>query len=300
MTTDELTPGRNLSFIVSTLGRISHLRRLLNSLNGQIQSGDNLIVVAQDHVDSVESLCAEFPDLPLRVVESRRGLSLGRNTGALLLEDTDSVLQFPNDSSYFPDNTISRLRVAVSIPDFRAGCMTVLDEHGPKFILPPPGTPLDRVSVWRALEAGLVVSHSCFEALGGFDTQMGSGAPTPWQSGEGTDFLLRALRRWPVLQNTFLWLPSDISIFGVSEGYGLNIRERRRKIRAYGRGLGWVARSHHYPLNWKLKRLAGGAIIGLRRPSEYKLLDGFWAFGGRLEGMCGKVLGAASSFAVTR
>ena len=77
--------------------------------------------------------------------------------------------------------------------------------------------------------------------------------------------MLRALKEWPEIASQFIWMPRDIAVGGVPQGHGLSTGERRRKLRAYGRGLGLLARRHRYPVAWKVKRLIGGAAVGLLR-----------------------------------
>lgn len=289
-----------LALVVTTLGRVELLDRLMSSLRGQLVEGDAVVVVAQGNLAAVRRLATSYADLPIVVTTSDRGAALGRNVGVGLLPDGEYVLQFPNDSTWFPSGLLALIRSTVGCAEFRIGGMTVFDDIGPKYLLPARGTPLDRVNVWRVIEVGLLIRRADFEDLNGFDASIGSGAPTPWQSGEVTDLLLRALDRWPELGRQFAWLPPYVAVGGVREGFGLSKHERRNKLRAYGRGLGLLARRHHYPVAWKLKRLLGGAAVGLLRPREYRPLDGLWAFAGRLEGMLGTTIGGSTQHAVSR
>ena len=288
-----------LGLVVATLGRIDPLDRLLASLRSQISPVDSIVVVAQGNHAAVHELAGRHGDLPILLGESERGAAHGRNLGVRLLPATASVLLFPNDSTWFPPCTLDAIRSAIDDGTRMAG-LTVFDDGGPKTILPPPGSALNRLNVWRVMEVGLVVRRTDFEDLAGFDPLIGSGAPTPWQSGEVTDLLLRAMDRWPGLAREFAWLPRRVAVGGVREGQDLSDAERRRKVRAYGRGLGMIARRYRYPLGWRLARLLGGAGIGLLRRPDYELLDGLWAFTGRLEGMLGRTIGAEDDAAVTR
>ena len=146
---------------------------------------------------------------------------------------------------------------------------------------------------------GLLIRRSVFEELGGFDPDLGTGAPTPWQAGEATDLLLRLVERRPELATAFDWLPPGVSVGGISDASGLSSQERRRKLRAYGRGLGRVVVRHRYPLWWRLAFLFGGLAFGLRNRSTNTVADGWWVFVGRAEGMAGRTLGGPTT-AVTR
>lgn len=278
-----------LAFVITTLGRVAPLGRLLDTLAPQLAAGDQVVVVAQDHIAEVQQLVAERQPVgagTLAVVTSDRGAARGRNVGVEHVEG-DPVLQFPNDTSEAPEGFVAALRGLA--PRLGVGAITFRDEHGPKFVLPAPGTPLDRWNVWNVMEAGVLVRRSVFLQAGGFDPDIGSGAATPWQAGEVTDFLLRAMDRG--LTGDFVWAPADIAITGVGEATGLSPAEHRRKVRAYSRGTSRILGRWSYPLWWRLAFIAAGLLIGVRHDATHRPEDGWWAFLGRLEGFLGRVLG---------
>ncbi|MGO4105222.1 glycosyltransferase family 2 protein [Leifsonia sp. YAF41] len=286
--------------MVSTLGRVASLQKLLASLETQMTANDRLIVVAQRNIAEVQQLVAEYasPTFVIAVTRSDLGASRGRNVGVdQLPPGTDFLLSFPNDTTTFPDGSLKRLRALPN--DFQAGALTVVDENGPKFALPPTGTPLDRWNVWSVIEMGLLVRRGLFDALGGFDADIGTGAATPWQAGEATDFLLKLTQTDAA--RGFAWQPADLRIGGVGDSHGLRRDERRRKLRGYGRGLGRLVTRWRYPLWWRFAFLFGGLLFGLRNRETNAPLDGWWVFLGRLEGMMGRTLGRSQPFkAVTR
>src|SRR5688572_12329550 len=50
----------NLGLVVSTLGRVEPLGRLLQSLSAQVRPDDRVVLVAQDNVSEVERLAGRF------------------------------------------------------------------------------------------------------------------------------------------------------------------------------------------------------------------------------------------------
>lgn len=279
-----------LGLVVATLGRVDSLRRLFDSLRGRLTADDRLIVVTQGDRVAVERLAAEFRDdsFPIVIVGSTPGAAIARNTGvAALPPDINYLLNFPNDTTWYPAGTVERLR---SLPDdFSIGALTVVDEHGPKFTLPDAGAPLDRWNVWSAIEMGILVRRYAFEAVGGFDPSIGTGAATPWQAGEATDLLLKM--RSAGMVDEFAWQPAAVSVGGIADAHGLSRAERRHKLRAYGRGLGRLVAHWHYPLWWRFAFTAGGLAFGIRHCSTNEVADGWWVFLGRLEGALGHTLG---------
>lgn len=282
----------DLGLVVATLGRLEPLRRLLDSLEGQLEGDDRIVIVAQRNLEEVAALVAAHP-LAERVVvtTSQRGAARGRNAGVAALPKGERVLGFPNDTTWYPAGSIAALHAAVDPQRFDVGAIAVVDEHGPKFELPARGTPLDRWNVWSVIEMGLVLRRSLFDRIGGFDADLGTGAPTPWQAGEATDLLLRLISREPEVATAFRWLPAEASVGGVADAHGLGPAARRRKLRAYGRGLGRVVTRWRYPLWWRFAFVVGGLLFGVRHGGDYSAIDGWWVFLGRLEGCLGRTLG---------
>lgn len=281
-----------LAFVVSTLGRIDALRLLFSSLESQLAPEDRLVVVAQDKKFEISSLLTEFSfsTTQVKLVESGRGASLGRNTGVDALDDDfDYFVFFPNDTSYYPSGMLDLFRNEVG--NAPTGAVTVIDELGPKFVLPSRDTRLDKLTVWKVIEPGYWILKSLFVELGGFDSDIGTGASTPWQAGEVGDLLLRYLEYNPTAP--FAWGSSDLFVSGVSHASGLTSSQRRRKQRAYGRGFGFLATRWNYPLWFKAAIIVHGLLGGFTFKGKHPF-DGPWIALGRWEGLRGKILGKAS------
>ncbi|MBB3156743.1 hypothetical protein FHS07_000427 [Microbacterium proteolyticum] len=289
-------------FVVTTLGRLTALERLLGSVADQLGPRDRLIIVAQENADAVRDLVTTAGHADrVSVLTSARGASLGRNTGidALSSADDDSLVMFPNDTTWFPEGAIEKIRRALG--DAPAGAVTVETEIGPRFSLPAPGTPLDASTVWQVIEMSLVIRLDILRRVGGFDVEIGTGAASPWQAGEVTDLLMRTLDGEPSIGTDFVWTDAaDVTVGGIAETAGLDPRERRWKLRAYGRGVGRVLALHPFPWWHRWGFVAAGLLVGVRRGGEYGLADGPAALLGRLEGVLGRTFGGSRATAVRR
>ncbi|WP_152659420.1 glycosyltransferase family 2 protein [Demequina salsinemoris] len=286
-----------MGIVVSTLGRLVPLGRLLDSLSDQVRDGDRIVIVAQGGSERLVELVRRYErrGLPVFTVESARGVSLGRNTGARALADSVDVLHFPNDTSWYADGLVNHIRAAVDSSELAA--LTPMGGEKPRACLPEPGIPLNRYNAWDVIEIGLVIRAKTFLELGGFDETLGSGASTPWQAGEGSDLVLRALER--LGEHCLTWLPSTVVLGGIAEADGLTADERRRKLRAYNRGIAVVVRRWRYPTPWIAAFVAGGLAWSIRHPG-YALWDGWSVFIGRVEGIFGRVFDDAPFRAVDR
>lgn len=275
-----------LSVVITTLGRLEALHKLFDSIAPQLEPGDELVVVAQRNESEVASLAAEVETRGTMIsTTSARGACLGRNTGVEASSSGD-VLIFPNDTTWFPEGSIAAIRAAAA--QHRVVSYTVRDDAGPKFDFQPMVSPITYRNAWQVIEPGMSILRADFEAIGGFNTDFGPGAPTPYQAGEGADLLFRWRDAFPGA--TASWEPA-IVVGGVTDSAGLSGHERRRKLRAYGRGCGRIMSLHKNPLWFRTAYVIAGLALPILRRGQYGPLDGFPTALGRFEGVTGVMFG---------
>lgn len=98
------------------------------------------------------------------------------------------------------------------------------------------------------------------EAVGGFNENLGVGAPSIYQSGEETDYVLRALAA-----GFEMWHESSLMVHHPPLGC---IARRKRTSYPFALGTGCVLRLHDHPLHQvggHLFRSLGGAAVSLCR-----------------------------------
>nr|MBA2294088.1 glycosyltransferase family 2 protein [Actinomycetota bacterium] len=91
--------------VVTTVGRLPELERLLASIRSQTATGIHVVVVDQSGGDEVEALCSRYePELTLTHVRSEAGASSGRNAGIRQIEarpDGHRIVAFPDDDCWY-------------------------------------------------------------------------------------------------------------------------------------------------------------------------------------------------------
>jgi len=271
---------------ITTVGRWEALRELLTDLKAQSHQPRAVAIAhhdpagAADLADLVRSFAAS---LDIRTVVSPRGISNGRNAAAAALRDDVEWLWFPNDTNRFDADFLERVAHHCAAPT-TVCAVQMVDREGPRHPLPAPGTTLTRRTVWGAMEPATFFERDGFVAAGGFNPALGSGADTPWQSGEGPDLLLRMSE----LPGFAIEWVGDIVLQSQTEFAHLPPHERRRKQRNYGRGHGYVLRTWHYPLWYKAANLVAAALMPLRNPDKFGPREGFALLIGRTEGVLGR------------
>ena len=270
-----------LCVVISSLGKTDRFRLLLASLAAQTRHDFVVGVCDQSSDGSVTAAVREFgAELIMFTVASSRGLSRGRNEVIRHADPRVTHFMFPNDTSTLPKTFVADLYERHQDADVLA--VSYLDGGVPRRAFPVSHAELDAENVWQIIEPGMVLSRTALEIGGPFDEELGTGAPSPWQSGEGTHLLL-GLRGRPL---TVHWDPG-LAVLGVPEDYSLTATERRAKLRAYGRGYGYVLSTWNYPLTRRVKAIGGPILRAALNNSGKALFDSLYASTGRLEGVIG-------------
>lgn len=281
-------PQPRIGLALSTIGRPS-LHDLLASVAASTVLPEAVAVA--DHTPGQDLRVDDVHPFPVLVVPSTGGASRGRNDAAAALPPQCDLLGFPNDDNLYLPTTVERAVAAFSSsapPAAVAGLL--LDDDGPRFRLPPDGTVLDRRSVWRAIEPAMFVRRAEFDAVGGFRDDLGTGATSPWQSGDGTDVLLKVMARGGRVVSR-----PDVVVRGRGERKGLSEEKLIAKHRAYARGTGHVYRVHDYPLPVRLGVLVAPLVKATTHDPSLRLSLrlALARSAGRLEGMVGRPLPGA-------
>ena len=275
-----------IGVVVSTTGRWQALEHLVESVSA---SSHPVVAVSIANQSGARPPSSVVRLANAEIVDSSGGLSKGRNDAIRNLRGATDVMAFPNDNCSFRPETLlvaSRYFRGTDAPGAIAG--TLLEPAGPRMRLPAPGSPLSRLTVLKAIEPSMFVASYLAEQIG-FRETLGTGNPTPWQAGEGTDLLLRIM----AAGHRVLAAP-DAIVVGPGELRALTEDEWRIKLRSYARGVGYVLRLHDYgPLASAVQiaspwyRLIRTPPSGIRMPVR----DCMTASIGRLEGRLGRCLG---------
>jgi len=171
------------------------LDRLFDSLSNETYKDFSVLVGDQSEEGVLDSLFMSYEGkfAMQRVRIAPCSLSEARNF-LLPLADGD-VISFADDDCYFAKDAFRFLvEYAQKYPN--AGCLV-----GEGFSSPVPGDGflapakrLTRYSVFSKCPSWCIfIRTDVCRYVGDFDVSLGVGAPSPWQSGDETDYLLRVL-----------------------------------------------------------------------------------------------------------
>lgn len=277
----EQVAAPELSIVVSTIGRPDAMARLLDSLVSQTAVDKFELIVVDQSDDQESARVVNAASLPFRAVTttSGRGACRGRNVGTALAQG--QILAFPDDNClYTPDAVTEVVDLMSSTP--RVGILSgllVTAEGSPSMLRwPNVRTAITRSNVQRtAIEATMFIRRDVFASVGGFDESIGVGSAGPYQAGEATDLILRAL-------STDTEAVFDPRVRIIHEDSRQAIEQNYSgKMRGYGRGIGRVYRINHLPAYevayYASRKVAAAVVRTFRGRRDLSHADLAWAAG---------------------
>jgi glycosyltransferase involved in cell wall biosynthesis len=249
-----------VSLIVATVNRVAELERLLSSLDRQTYRDFEVIVVDQNADDRLAEVLQDHSGLHVRHLRCDRGAGRARNHG--LRVASGDVICFPDDDCWYPQTLLqSVMSWLEQNREFNAVFTTMRSADnrpvGPRW--PPGPCSINRTNVW---DIGVCVTaflkRQITDSVGFFRDDIGVGASTPYQSGEETDYYLRALE----MGLRARYEPSLTVYHPDLHG----IKRLRMVTYPYALGFGYVMRIHGYSrreFGAHLLRSLGGALMSL-------------------------------------
>jgi glycosyltransferase involved in cell wall biosynthesis len=256
----ESSAALKFSLVLATVGRTSELEPFLEHLQGQSHKNFELIVVDQNPDDRLLALIEPYRCcFPVVHCKSAIGLSRARNVGLQLT--SGNVITFPDDDCWYPESLLySVTEWLAANPGFDALFTTVRSADnqpvGPRW---PPGPVLvTKTNLWAStISFNAFLRRAVTDSVGYFREDIGVGANSPYQSGEESDYFLRALS----LGFSMWYEPA----FTVHHPNLHSLERLRKKTYRYALGCGYVLRLHG---SWRefaahLVRSIGGAVFSL-------------------------------------
>ena len=249
-----------VSLIVATLNRVTELQRLLDSLDVQTYKNFEVIVVDQNPDDRLIPVLREHSSLTILHVRCAMGVSRARNAGIRVA--IGSIIAFPDDDCWYPPELLTSVtRWLDSNPEFDGIFTATRDQNNklqaPKF--PPGPGPCTKKSILLcAVAFNAFLRVRAVETIGFFREDIGPGTPSPYQSSEDIDYMIR-----PLQCGMRLFYQPAFSVYHPD----FSTRDRlRRTTFPYSVGLGYILRLHGYSwlvLGEVLARSLGGAALNL-------------------------------------
>ncbi|MBP0579499.1 glycosyltransferase family 2 protein [Labrys sp. LIt4] len=276
----------HFSLVMATLGRSEEIALMLDSLETQTFKDFEVIIVDQNRDERVtEVLARKTRPFPIRHLRTPGvpGASRARNNGAKVAHG--ELLGFPDDDCTYPSWLLEKVlktfaETGADIVNGRAADETGRSING-RFAEGARWTGardvFDTLIEWVSF-----CRREAFEAVGGYDEDVGVGATSPWQACEAPDIVLRMLERG---YRSYY----DDAIYGHHPEIRIDMMDVRmqQKARGYGRGMGYVLAKHRmgalYSFNYMLRSF-GGYVLSRARGQRGRAIYYLNTLKGRLEG----------------
>lgn len=287
--------AKDFSVVVCTVDRTAGAVAAVRSIVRDNPSAE-VVVVAQGRTPELATLMAQEPDLvAVRLIQAPpRGLAAARNIGVRACRG--AIIAFTDDdcearpgwsaglrAAFARDSRIGLVFANVDAADYDHDAGFIPAYHVRAFHV---ATGLGHKARIEGIGACMAIRREAWDAVGGFDESLGSGAP--FRAGEDTDFAVRALvAGWHVAETPDAavvhrgfrtWAQGDRLIAGYMYGLGAtNLKMLRlgglRAVRPlWTLAWRWLAGSPVVDLNQRPPRLPRlraflrGALDGLRIP----------------------------------
>lgn len=277
----------NIGIVIPTLGTNDCLDDSLRSIARQKVPALSVVVIDQSDGNRISNICHQWQSsLPLVHVRTHRGLSHARNIGIAHLIPGVDIVGLLDDDCVYETNCFQH--VVSHFADTSHGAMSGrLWSPEQRIQFGHKHEQLTRSTVWKkSIEPALFFRTSVLQEVGCFDESLGIGCPTPWQSGEGTDLLLRVMKAgYSVHYNPSCEIYEQVS------GRVTPINPPV-KSRMYGRGTGFVYRRHYsfWSCALIIVRPAIGACLDMVKGDTKSYRKRIQAAIGRWEGATGHLL----------
>ncbi len=264
-----MSKAPTISLIVATRNRQKELDNFLLHLEQQTYRNVELLVVDQSDKLGVEELLKRHSFRQRYFHSTQHGLARSRNT-ALPMAQGD-ILSFPDDDCWYPPDllqsvvtwfeehpVIDMLSVVECNPEGQP--MVPKDPPAPGLCTDQPIGLFPERSVWMVQSSMLFMRGKVAGVVGCMDESIGVGASTKYQSGEETDYFLRAMKA-----GFKVWFEPGLKVFHPELR---DLARIRRTNYPYSVGQGHLLRK--YRCSWPrllavICRAFGGVVVSACR-----------------------------------
>lgn len=278
-----------VAVVIPSLNPDVGIVRLINSLEQLSCELHQIIIVDQSGEESARAILDTYEghlSKIIRVVLSQPGLSKARNAGIQSLDGGWNIVLVPDDDVWLTCDAIPALTSALEAGAHAGSGRLAADPLGLRIGFPETGTLISASNVWKtSIEACYFFTPEFLNRTGLYDESLGLGSGSAWQSGEGTDLLLRGMAQGLSVR----YVPE----YSLRESVRppLDLAGNRRRLRNYARGTGRVfARNYSY---WSCGLLLARSVARLviQMPKGARITQDNWEILiGRAEGLVGSVL----------
>lgn len=183
------------SLILCTIGRKDFVINFLSKISQQKNKSFEIILVDQNNDNSLQAVTDDFPNLNIKYLKSKKGLSVGRNV-ALKYANGD-IISFPDDDCEYPSDILDKVEIIFDENDYSLISMKSIwkDKKESNGNFDSLSGEINKFNVLkRVISYTIFVKKDSINNLT-FDEKLGVGAKSIFQCAEEVDFVLQVLSK---------------------------------------------------------------------------------------------------------
>jgi len=235
------------SIICATIGKYNQINKLCESLNRQIYKNFELIICDQNKNNYNKNFIHIYKSLDIKFIKSKKGISKARNKGIklskgdfLIFLDDDIIVE--RNYLYKINNLLIKKRhniIAYNVVNLQKN--TLLN-------YPKKNCYLNSTyQIFNSISSVSFVLDNKYRIL--FNENLGLGSKNIYQSGEETDFILRAVKKFDYK----IYFKKSIRV--IHQKIELPFFDELKKKFLYGCGWGFVVKKNKLDSNFIIKNL---------------------------------------------
>lgn len=235
------------SIICATLGKENKIENLCQSLNAQNYKNFELIVCDQNNQNFNKKKIKKFNKLKIKFLKSKIGLSTSRNIG--IKKSKGDYLIFLDDDIYLNKNFLKKINYLINICNVEVISYKVVDKKNKALLNYPKSNcfikhPNQIFEFISSVSFVIKKKKNLF-----FDEKIGLGSKYLFKSGEETDFLIRAVKKFKYK----IFYTSSIKI--VHDEKKISFLKLIKKHFFYGCGWAFVVRKQKLNISFIIRSI---------------------------------------------
>jgi len=234
----------SFSIISATIGKTNRLEKLCKALKEQEYKKFELIICDQNKENFNKKLKYDYKNIKITFIKSKKGLSIARNKG--IMRAKGNYLLFLDDDISLKKNFFKMLNQLFNINKAHILCYKVQDNKKKPLLNYPKKSCFLR-SPYQIFNSISSVSYAISNKRKiFFNEKLGLGSRNIYQSGEETDYILRAVKKF----NYKIFFTNKLFVEHFKKE--ISIINEIKKSFFYGCGWGYVVKKNNLGLNFML------------------------------------------------
>ena len=235
------------SIICATINNLNRIKKICDCLQKQEYKNFELIICDQNKHNNNKVVKSIYKNLKIQFIKSNVGLSKARNKGISVSKG--NFLIFLDDDVTFKKNYLKKINNLLNKKDHKIIAYRVVDKlNKPLLNYPKKSCYLENLNhIFNSISSVSFVINNKKKIL--FDSKIGLGSNDIYQSGEETDFIIRAIKKFKYK----IFYDKSIKVIHTSEK--ITLKNYIKKSFLYGCGWSYIVKKNNLGFNFIIRSI---------------------------------------------